>query len=122
MLERTWLFYSGKNLYNNCNKYNYSILILYFHHLFASFIYFGWISKIKLMLILHITAIFLAIFIQSKNEMRCPSTDIINKNCNIIKGNVLRDFLFFSDIKGKNLYHIYLLTGFLISIYKLYKN
>ena len=113
---------SGKNLYDNCNEHNYSILLLYMHHLFASFIYFGWISKIKLILILHIATIALAIFIQSKNEMKCPSTVIVNKNCNIIKGNALRDFLFFSDIKGKNLYHIYLFTGILISIYKLYKN
>lgn len=113
---------SGKNIYDNCIEYNYSILLLYMHHLFASFIYFGWISKIKLVLILHITTIALAIFIQSKNEMRCPSTVIVNKNCNITKGNALRDFLFFTDIKGKNLYHIYLFTGILISIYKLYKN
>jgi hypothetical protein len=113
---------SGKDLYDICKEHDYSMLLLYMHHLFASFIYFGWISKIKLILILHIAAIVLAIFIQSKNEMRCPSTDIINRNCNIIKGNALRDFLFFSEIKGKKLYHIYLLTGILISIYKLYKN
>ena len=89
--------YSGKDkLYNNCKEPIYTLLLLFLHHLYAAFIYFGWLSNHKNIIILHIITIITAIFIQFNNEMRCPSTDIVNNNCNITRVNYLRDFLYFT--------------------------
>lgn len=114
--------YSGKSkLYNNCKKPTYTLLVLFFHHLYASFIYFGWLSNHKNILILHIITLITAIFFQFNNEMRCPSTDIVNNNCNITRVNYLRDFLYFTKVKTNNLYYVYVFFSFIISIIKLYK-
>ena len=113
--------YSGKQkLYNNCKQPVYTLLLLFLHHLYASFIYFGWLSNHKNILILHIFTITTAIFIQFNNEMRCPSTDIVNHNCNITRVNYLRDFLYFTKVKTNNLYYVYVFFSFIISVVKLY--
>jgi hypothetical protein len=112
--------YSGKNkLYNNCKEHKYTLSLLYIHHLFASFIYFGWISKHKNILILHIYLIIFVILVQMNNNKRCPSTDIVNRNCNITRINYLRDFLFFAKFKDDNLYYVYVFLSFIISTVKL---
>jgi len=113
--------YSGKDkLYNNCKEPIHTLLLLFLHHLYASFIYFGWLSNHKNILILHIITVTTAIFIQFNNEMRCPSTDIVNDNCNITRVNYLRDFLYFTKVKTNNLYYIYVFFSFIISLVKLY--
>jgi len=113
--------YSGKDkLYNNCKEPIYTLLLLFLHHLYASFIYFGWLSNHKNILILHIITVTTAIFIQFNNEMRCPSTDIVNDNCNITRVNYLRDFLYFTKVKTNNLYYVYVFFSFIISLVKLY--
>ena len=113
--------YSGKNkLYKNCKDHSYTLTILFLHHLISSFMYFGWISNNKKILIFHIFMITIVLLFQLNNKLRCPLTDIVNNNCNITRGNYLRDFLYFSNIKKNNLYPVYIFFSFLISCVKLY--
>jgi hypothetical protein len=113
--------YSGKNkLYKNCKYPYYTLTILLIHHLYAAFIYFGWLSNHKNILILHLITVIIAIFLQINNEMRCPSTDIVNNNCNITRVSYLRDFLYFIKIKKENMYYVYIFISFIISCIKLY--
>ena len=52
--------------------------------------------------------------------MRCPSTDIVNNNCNIKRGSYLRDFLYFINVKKSNTYYIYVFFSFIISFIKIF--
>lgn len=113
--------YTGKNkLYDKCKEPSYTLTLLFIHHLYASFIYFGWLSNHKNILILHIFSIIFVIFLQINNEMRCPSTDIVNDNCNIKRDSYLRDFLYFFNIKKGNTYYIYVFFSFIISFIKIF--
>lgn len=113
--------YTGRtHLYNDCKEPIYTLSLLFLHHLYASFIYFGWLSNHKNILILHIITITTAILLQFNNEMRCPSTDVVNNNCNINRVNYLRDFLYFTKIKTNNLYYVYISFSFITSLVKLY--
>ena len=107
-------------LYNKCKKPIYTLLLLYIHHLYASFIYFGWLSKHKIILSFHILSILFVMIFQYNNNMICPSTEIVNINCNINRTSYLRDFLYFTNIKDNNLYEIYIFVSFYISCYKIY--
>lgn len=112
--------YSGKEkLYKNCKYPSYTSILLLIHHLYAVFIYFGWLSNHKNILILHLTTIIIAMFLQINNEMRCPSTDIVNDNCNIKRGSYLRDFLYFTNIKSENIYYMCVFFSFIVSCIKL---
>lgn len=108
-------------LYNNCKDPVSTLSLLFVHHLFAAFIYFGWLSNHKNILYLHISTIVIVIIVQSKNDRRCPSTDIVNDKCNLSRVNYLRDFLYFTNIKRNNLYYLYVFTAFIISCIKLAK-
>lgn len=116
--------YSGiknNNLYNNCKQPVYTLTLLYIHHLFASFIYFGWLSQHKIILKLHIFSILFVMILQYNNNMICFLTELVNNNCNINRTNYLRDFLYFTNIKQYNLYYTYIFISFCISCYKIYK-
>jgi hypothetical protein len=109
------------NLYNNCKDPQITLLLLFLHHLFAAFLYFGWLSNHKNILYLHISTILIVIIVQLNNNRRCPSTDIVNDKCNITRVNYLRDFLYFTNIKRYNLYYFYVFVAFIISCIKLAK-
>lgn len=114
--------YSGKDkLYNKCKNASSTLTLLFLHHIFASFLYFGWISNNLTILRLHMFTVIFVLFFQFQNNLRCPSTDIVNENCNIKRVSYLRDFLFFSNIKGKNMYYVYINISFVISCYKISK-
>jgi hypothetical protein len=119
--------YSGKNkLYNNCREPYITLSLLYFHHIIASFVYFGWISQNRNILFLHLITIIIVILVQLNNEHRCPSTEFVNEKCNISRNNYLRDFLYFLRIKNfqhKSIqfYYIYIFIGFTISFVKIRK-
>jgi hypothetical protein len=113
--------YSGKDkLYNNCKEPIYTLSLLFLHHLYASFLNFGWLSNHKNILILHILLILITVIIQIINNLICPITDIVNINCNIKRRSYLRDFLYFIKIKDNNLYYPYRIFTFIISFNKLY--
>ena len=95
---------------------------IFLHRLISIFIYFGWLSNHKKILIFHIFVTIIAVLLQLNNQMRCPSTDKVNNNCNINRVNYLRDFLYFTNIKKNNLYYIYVFFSFIISCVKLYKS
>ena len=100
--------------------------LLYFHHIIASFVYFGWISQNRNILFLHLITIIIVILVQLNNEHRCPSTEFVNEKCNISRNNYLRDFLYFLHIKNfqhKSIqfYYIYIFIGFTISFVKIRK-
>jgi hypothetical protein len=121
ILSFLWDIYTGKDkLYNNCKEPVYTLLLLFLHHLYTSFLNFGWLSNDKNILILHILLIFITIIIQIINNLKCPLTHIVNTNCNIKRGSYLRDFLYFIKIKDNNLYLPYRICSFIISLVKLY--
>jgi hypothetical protein len=112
---------SGKDkLYNNCKQPSHTFLLLFLHHIYASFIYFGWLSNHKNILILHLVSILITMLLQYNNDMRCPSTEMVNVNCNINRNNYMRDFLYFINFKKGNIYYIYVFLSSIISIVKLY--
>ena len=112
---------SGKDkLYNDCKQPYYTFLLLFLHHIYASFIYFGWLSNHKNILILHLVSILIAMLLQYNNDMRCPSTETVNVNCNMDRNNYMRDFLYFINFKKGNMYYIYVFLSSIISIVKLY--
>jgi len=114
-------FYTGKNkLYNNCKKPTYTLLILFLHHIYVSFLNFGWISNNENILILHVILMLVEIVSVINNNNICPLTDIVNINCNIKRGSSFRDYLYFAKIKKYNLYVYYRICCFMISIIKLY--
>jgi hypothetical protein len=114
-------YYTYNYKYKNCKNNFFTIFILLIHHLYVSFLYFGWIFKDKNILILYIFIIFITIISQSVNENKCPSTLYVNINCNMPKMKQFRDILHFSNVKTKKTYNLIILTCFLIAFYKLSK-
>lgn len=115
--------YGGKDkLYKSCKEPYLTLTTLFLHHIFASFLYFGWLSNHKEILRAHILSVLFVIFLQSQNNSRCPSTDYVNEKCNEKRISYLRDFLFFSQIKEKQLYDTYIFISFIISCYKLFSS
>jgi hypothetical protein len=114
-------FYMNKKEYQNCKKKFFTFLIKFLHHIFCSFLYFGWIFSDKNILILYIITLFVTVIVQSLNNNKCPSTQYVNKNCNLSKLNFFRDVLYYTKVKSKNFYNITITIFFLIAFYKLSK-
>jgi hypothetical protein len=112
-------YYTYKYKYKNCNNKFFVFFMLLIHHLFVSFLYFGWIFTNRNILIFYIITIFITIISQTVNENKCPSTLYININCNMPKMKQFRDILHFNNVKTKNTYNLIILSCFLIAIYKL---
>jgi len=109
---------TGKNtLYKNCENHHITQLYLFLHHILTSFFIFGWILiSNKFILKIYIISIIIALISQYIYRGECPLTTIVNKNCNLSKRNLLRDFLFVTGIKSIDYIHIYYICTIISAI------
>jgi hypothetical protein len=113
---------SGKNtLYKNCENPYTTQLYLFLHHLLSSFLIFGWffISN-KFILKIYIITVIIVLITQIIYRGKCPTTSFINKNCNLPKETLLKDFLFMTGIKSIDYIYIYYIFK-IISVTVAYK-
>lgn len=111
---------TASSIYNKCKNKNNTIAILFLHHLFASYLYFGWISNNATFLLLYVTSILIVFIIQFKDNFKCPSTLYVNNNCSLHIDDNLRDILHFTGIKKLKLYSFYFFCITCIALYKLF--
>ena len=113
-------YISGKNtIYKNCKYPHRTQIYLFLHHLLSSFLKFGWIFNSKAVLKIYICSL-IAVLIIQYIYTGCPSTFIINRNCELPRNTLLKDFLYLTGIKSSNYIYIYYLYIF-ISISIAYK-
>ena len=115
-------YITGKNtLYKNCEKPYAAQLYLFLHHILSSFLIFGWILfSDKFILKIYIMSIIFVLISQYVYGGECPTTSIINKNCNLPKRTLLKDFLYMTGIKSVDYIYVYFLFKF-ISVIVAYK-
>ncbi len=98
-------------------------LFLYFHHLLALFLYFGWLSANKNILIFYCFTVFLIFLHWMTNDQKCVLTQIVNYFCGADDREGFHDIFYFIQIKQKDWFNIfiysYLIFGFMISVYKI---
>lgn len=114
-----------KNYYKKCiNKVNFNVKLL-FHHIIIMFIFFGWLSTNKYLLVLYAFIPFILIIHWKINNNRCVMTEDINSMCGLDKDEYVRDFLYLIGFKKSKyydpFYKTFLLFTFVYVIYKLYK-
>jgi hypothetical protein len=114
-----------KNYYKKCiNKVNFNVKLL-FHHIIIMFIFFGWLSNNKYLLVLYAFIPFILIIHWKINNNRCVMTEDINSMCGLDKDEYVRDFLYLIGFKKSKyydpFYKTFLLFTFVYVIYKLYK-
>ena len=98
-------------------------LFLYLHHLLAAFLYFGWLSKNKSILIFYDFLIFLIILHWFTNDQKCICTQIVNYYCGIADDEGFHDIFYFTGIKQNqwfnNFIYSYLIIAFIYSAFKI---
>lgn len=114
-----------KNYYRKCiNKASFNLKLL-LHHIIVMFIFFGWLSNNKYLLMIHAFIPFILIIHWKTNNDRCIMTEDINNMCGLDKDEYIRDFLYIIGFKKTKyydtVYKIFLLFTFGVVIYKLYK-
>ena len=114
-----------KNYYKKCiNKVNFNLRLLV-HHIIIMFIFFGWLSNNKYLLVLYTFIPFVLIIHWKINNNRCVMTEDINSMCGLDKDEYVRDFLYLIGFKKSKyydpFYKTFLLFTFVYVIYKLYK-
>jgi hypothetical protein len=118
-------YYTGKDtVYKSCKDHGKNMTLLYLHHIFATFLYTGWLSNNIKLLYLYIISIILTLLIQKYDNL-CPITVHVYKNCNEQNLLVMRDFLYFFRLKTNTIkwpYYTLLLTGLSVAIYKIVKH
>ena len=112
-------FCSLKHVYIHCKQNIFTVFTLFVHHLIAVFMYFGWMSKTKQMLKLHILAFFIVFCVQNINLGTCPLTVYVNQKCNLPTHHYMRDVLYFTNFKHFHLYTMFMTFSFAMSVYKL---
>jgi hypothetical protein len=96
---------------------------LYFHHLLAVMLYFGWLSPSRTFLGFYILLVILIIFHWMTNNQKCILTQIINRYCKYDDGERFHDLFYILNLKSKTWFdsfmYIYLFFGFVLSLYKI---
>jgi hypothetical protein len=99
-------------------------LFLYFHHVVALFLYFGWLSSSKTILILYAFTIFIIILHWFTNDQKCIITQIVNYYCGLPDAEGFHDIFYFLGMKQQDWFNsfIYSYLGFvfIITLYKIY--
>lgn len=107
--------------YNNCNKPLYTNFVTLIHHLFTGFLYFGWLSNHKNVLLFYLLTIFTILLLFLLNKWRCVTTVIVNENCNINIDKNFSDLLYYTNIKKYKLYYHYIFFAIMFALLKLQK-
>ena len=104
---------------NVCFKLNKSFglyLFLFFHHFLAVFLYIGWISNSKFILIFYCLFVSIIILHWITNEQKCILTQVINYYCNLPDEEGFHDVFYFIGMKQQKWFnsfiYIYLITVF----------
>ena len=96
---------------------------LYFHHLLAVVLYFGWLSPSRTFLGFYIVLVIVIIFHWMTNDQKCILTQIINRYCNYDDGERFHDLFYILNLKSKSWFdpfmYFYLFFGFVLSLYKI---
>lgn len=114
-----------KRYYSKCiNKTKFHLKLL-LHHTIVMFIFFGWLSNNKYLLIIYVFIPFILIIHWKTNNNRCVMTEDVNNMCGLDKDEYIRDFLYIIGFKKTKyydpVYKIFLLFTLGVVIYKLYK-
>lgn len=113
-----------KNYYKKCinNPEFHAKLLL--HHIIVIFIFFGWLSNNKYMLIIHLFLPLILMMHWNTNNNRCAMTETVNNMCGLDKDEYIRDFIYLIGLKKSKyydpFYKIFLLFTFIYVMYKLY--
>jgi hypothetical protein len=95
---------------------------LYFHHLLAVILYFGWLSPSRTFLGFYILFVILIISHWMTNNQKCILTQIINRHCNYDDDERFHDLFYILNLKSKSWFdkfmYIYLFFAFVLSLYK----
>jgi hypothetical protein len=99
-------------------------LFLFFHHLIAIFLYFGFLFSNPYILGWYIIFVFVVMLHWQTNSHKCILTQVLNKVCMYSDGEPFHDIWYFLGLKSKP-YTEYFLVGYLllgisIAFYKLY--
>jgi hypothetical protein len=99
-------------------------LFLYFHHVVALFLYFGWLSSSKTILLIYAFTVFLIILHWFTNNQKCILTQIVNYNCGLPDNEGFHDIFYFLGMKKQTWFnpfiYTYLVLFLIISLYKFY--
>jgi len=97
--------------------------LLFFHHVLAFYLYFGWLSSSSFYLKLYVSLVLIVILHWLTNKDRCILTQIINWYCGYEDAEPFHDIFWFIDLKSKKWYDIfiicYLMVGLIIAMIKI---
>ena len=113
---------TGKNtIYKNCENLYTTQLYLFLHHLLSSFLIFAWfLTSNKFILKIHIITVIIVLITQIIYGGECPTTLFINRNCNLPKRTLLKDFLYITGIKSIDYIYVYFIFK-IVSVIVAYK-
>jgi len=109
--------------YSKCiNNLQFRLKLL-LHHIIVMFIFFGWLSNNKYILILYSLIPPILLIHWKLNNNRCIMTQTVNNMCNLDKDEYIRDFLYLIGLKKTSyydpLYKGFLVFSFFFVLYKL---
>jgi hypothetical protein len=98
-------------------------VFLFFHHFLAAFLYIGWISNSKFILIFYCLFVIVIVLHWITNEQKCILTQIINYYCKFPDEEVFHDIFYFIGMKKQTWFntfiYAYIFVSFLISLFKI---
>jgi hypothetical protein len=94
------------------------------HHLIAVFLYIGWLSASKTVLMFYIFAVGLIILHWFTNDQKCILTQVINYYCSYPDAEGFHDIFYFTGMKNQSWFNTfiysYLIIAIVVSVYKIY--
>jgi hypothetical protein len=116
---------ASKDYYQKCINNKLFHIELLLHHIIVIFIFFGWLSNNKYILLIYLFIPIILISHWKMNNNRCKITEDVNNLCDLDKDEYIRDFLYIVGLKKTkyydSFYKFFLIFTFIYVIYKLYK-
>lgn len=113
---------------NNCivNSKKPILKLLIIHHIGSAFLLYGWLFNNYILLLLHILTVLFTTIHWLLNNNKCALTVYINRECEWPEDKPFHDILDMIGLKSikswNELWHyIFIITGMLISIFKIYR-
>lgn len=98
-------------------------LFLYFHHVLALFLYIGWLSASKTILLFYVFLVLLIIVHWITNDQKCILTQIVNYYCELPDAEGFHDVFYLIGMKQQKWFNTfiysYLFFALIVSIYKI---
>ena len=96
------IYTSPTNYYKKCIKKPEFHAKLLFHHIIVIFIFFGWLSNNKYLLMIYLFVPIILIMHWKTNNNRCAMTETVNSMCGLDKDDYIRDL--YSQISAQMIY------------------